>query len=180
MANASKITSGENSALLIIDVQQGLFNRASPIFEAEALIQNINTLVERAHAKDVPVFYIQHSNDSSLVKGSENWQLHPKMQPTALDFVIHKRRGSAFVETSLGEKLTSKGVGKIAVTGLVSQGCVRATCLDAFKLGYSVDLVEDAHSTFTKTAKRTIREWNKKLSDKGAVLLKTEVVRFGV
>jgi nicotinamidase-related amidase len=167
---------GGGRALLIIDVQRGLFNRATPVYQAEALIQNINTLVDRAHDAGVPVFYVQHSNDSSLVEGSDNWKLHPAMQPTLIDTLIHKRHGSAFVDTPLGKELSSRGVDGLIITGLVSQGCVRATSLDALKLGYEVNLVEDAHSTYSKTAKRIIRDWNKKLSNKGAALVRTEAV----
>lgn len=179
MAKASKTEHGKGKALIIIDVQSGLFNRATPVYGAEALLQNINSLVERAHENDVPIFYIQHSNSSTLAKGSEDWKLHPAMQPTELDGVIHKQHGSAFVETGLGEDLASREVGKLTITGMVTQGCVKATCLDALKLGYGVDLVEDAHSTYSKTAKRIIRDWNKKLGESGAVLLKADEVHFG-
>jgi nicotinamidase-related amidase len=178
MVKTSQPPHGEMSALLVIDVQRGLFKQASPVYEAEALLENINSLVDRAHKKDVSVFYIQHANDSSLVKGTENWKLHPDMQPTDTDEVIQKRQGSAFVDTSLGEGLASRRVGKLAITGLVSQGCVRATCLDALQLGYTVELVEDAHSTYSKTAKRIIRKWNKKLGEQGATLVKAAEVLF--
>jgi len=178
MVKTSKSPHGEKSALLVIDVQRGLFKKASPVYEAETLLENINSLMDRAHEKNVPVFYIQHANDSSLAEGTENWKLHPALQPTDTDVVIQKRQGSAFVDTSLGEGLASRGVGKLAITGLVSQGCVRATCLDALQLGYVVELVADAHSTYSKTAKRIIRKWNKKLDEQGAVLVKTTEVLF--
>jgi len=178
MVKTSKSLHGEKCALLIIDVQRGLFKQASPVYEAEALLENINSLVDRAHEKYVPVFYIQHANNSSLVEGTENWKLHPALQPTDTDVVIQKRQGSAFVDTSLGEGLASRGVEELVITGLVSQGCVRATCLDALQLGYAVELVEDAHSTYSKTAKRIIRKWNKTLSEQGAELVKTTEVHF--
>jgi nicotinamidase-related amidase len=178
MAKRTKTKYGKGKALLIIDVQRGLFNRSNPIYEAEALIGNINSLVDMAHKKNVPVYYIQHANASSLTKDTEDWKLHPAMQPTDSDEVIHKRHGSAFVETGLGEQLASKDVGTLIITGLVTQGCVRATSLDALKLGYRVDLVEDAHSTYSKAAKRIITDWNKNLSEKGAILVKANEVRF--
>jgi nicotinamidase-related amidase len=178
MTKKSGSEHGDGIALLIIDVQRGLFNRASPVYQAEALIQNINSLVDRAHDAAAPVVYVQHSNDSSLVEGSDNWKLHPAMQPTDIDTLIHKRHGSAFEDTPLGNELSALGIDSLIITGLVSQGCVKATSLDALKLGYKVNVVEDAHSTYSKTAKRIIREWNKKLSEKGAVLVTTNVVDF--
>lgn len=178
MPTATLTEHGKGKALLIIDVQRGLFNRSNPIYQAEGLIENINSLVDLAHKKGIPVYYIQHSNDSSLAMGTEDWKLHPDMQPMDVDDVIHKKPGSAFVDTTLGEGLASRGVGNLTITGLVTQGCVRATSLDALKLGYHVDLVEDAHSTYSKTAKRIIKDWNKKLSEKGAILVKAKDVQF--
>ena len=36
--------------------------------------------------------------------------------------------------------------------GLVSNGCVKATCLGGIKNGYKVILVKDGHSNFNKNA----------------------------
>jgi nicotinamidase-related amidase len=172
------INKGENMALLVIDVQKGLFHRTHPIYKAEELLKNINNLVDRSHENDVPVYYIQHENKSSLLEGSEAWELHPDIQPEDADMIIHKRYGSAFQDTPLGEELAQKGVGKIVITGLVTHGCVRATCLDALRLGYSVMLVTDGHSNFNKNASKYIKKWNKTLGRNGAELLTTEEVQF--
>jgi nicotinamidase-related amidase len=172
------ISNRENVALIVIDVQKGLFHRAHPIYKAEEVLENINNLVDRSHENGVPVYYIQHANDSSLIEGSEAWELHPEIQPEDADVIIHKRHGSAFQDTSLGEELTEKGVGKIVVTGLVTHGCVRATSLDALRLGYTVILVADGHSNFTKNAAKSIKKWNKVLQRNGAELLMTGEVQF--
>jgi nicotinamidase-related amidase len=172
------INNGENVALIVIDVQKGLFHRAHPIYKADELLENINNLVNRSHESGVPVYYIQHANDSSLVEGSEAWELHPEIQPEDADVIIHKQYGSAFQDTPLGEELTEKGVGKIVVTGLVTHGCVRATSLDALRLGYKVVLVEDGHSNFNKNAVKYIKKWNKVLQRNGAELLTTDEVQF--
>jgi nicotinamidase-related amidase len=62
-----------NTALLIIDVQKGLFEKSTPIFEAEQVLTNINTLMKNARQAGIPVIFIQHSNDKLLVKGSDAW-----------------------------------------------------------------------------------------------------------
>ena len=172
------INNGENVALLVIDVQKGLFHRVHPIYKAEELLENINSLVNRCHENGVPVYYIQHSNKSSLVEGSEAWELHPEIQPEDADVIIHKRYGSAFQDTPLAEELTKKGVSIIVITGLVTHGCVRATCLGALDLGYKVILVADGHSNFNKNATKYIKKWNKVLQRNGAELLMTEEVQF--
>ena len=53
----------EPTALLIIDVQNGLFTiQDFPIFQEELLIKNIQTLLEKARKSKVPIFYIQHND----------------------------------------------------------------------------------------------------------------------
>jgi len=167
-----------NTALLVIDVQQGLFRKSTPIYRAEALLDNINALVEKAHRANVPVVYIQHSDNLALKKGSDDWRLHPQMQPQKIDDLVHKQHGNAFEDTNLGEILDARRVGKLVVTGLVTHGCVRATCLGARKLGYHVTLVSDAHSNYSGQAAQLIEEWNQKLQAQMVVLNSTAEVEF--
>ena len=73
--NESK-NAARKSALLVIDVQKGLFQKNTPIYKADELLDNITALVKKAQAAEVPVFYIQHSDQRDLAFGSEGWQLH--------------------------------------------------------------------------------------------------------
>lgn len=168
-----------NAALLVIDVQQGLFEKSTPIYKAERLLQNIHVLVDRAHSADVPVFYVQHSDQKALVKGSPAWQLHPQLQPLNADFIIHKQHGNAFEETALDEALRCRAINTVVVTGLVTHGCVRATCTGARHLGYRVILVKDGHSSYSKQAAQLIEEWHRKLSAIGVEILDASEIQFG-
>ena len=47
-------------ALLVIDVQRGLFETDPPPADAAHVVTRINGLAARARAKGVPVIYIQH------------------------------------------------------------------------------------------------------------------------
>ncbi|MBK5109670.1 MAG: cysteine hydrolase, partial [Anaerolineales bacterium] len=66
--------------------------------------------------------------------------------------MIHKTHGNAFQDTGLKDELDVRGIKNIVITGLVTNGCVRATCIGGHNLGYRVVLVEDGHSTYIKTA----------------------------
>ncbi|MBN1454593.1 MAG: isochorismatase family protein [Anaerolineales bacterium] len=151
-------------ALLVIDVQQGLFEKSTPIYKADELLQNITVLIARAHLNNAPVVYVQHSDTRALVKDSAAWQLHPQLHPLNTDTIIHKRHGNAFEDTLLEKTLRVRGVTTVVVTGLVTHGCVRATCIGAQELGFNVILVQDGHSSFNKQAAKLIEEWNEKLS----------------
>jgi nicotinamidase-related amidase len=169
-----------HTALLVIDVQQGLFKKSSPIYKAEELLDKIDLLVDWAHVHGVPVFYIQHSDSRALVKGSHDWQLHPDLHPQRMDYLIHKQHGNAFEDTSLDAVLKSKKISSLIIMGLVTHGCVKATCLGARELGYSVTLIEDGHSSYSKDAARLIEEWNQKLSAQGCDLKPATEIDFRI
>lgn len=169
---------GGGTALLVVDVQKGLFERAQPIYEAGRLLENICVLAGRAHRSGVPVFYVQHANKSLLVPGSEAWQLHPRLRPLDTDVVLHKRHGSAFQETDLAERLSACAVGHIVVAGLVTHGCVQVTCKDGQQRGYQVTLVTDAHSNFHRQPAQVITQWHAKLLDRGVRLQPTAEIDF--
>lgn len=163
----------DQTALLVIDVQLGLFQKSTPVYRAEQLIDNINTLVEKAHNDGVPVVYIQHSDPRYLVFNSPGWQLHPQLHPQVGDAIVHKLHGNAFEGTNLAELLNKMGVGRLVVTGLVTHGCVKATCLGGRELGYPVTLVSDAHSNYSQDAAAIIEKWHAKLSEEGVLLIPT-------
>jgi nicotinamidase-related amidase len=165
-------------ALIVIDVQQGLFERDTPIYEAEQVLANINTLMNAARQAGVPVIFVQHANESSLVRDSREWQLHPEIRPLAGEVIIHKQHGDAFIDTELKDELEKREVQGLFITGLATQACVKATSLGALKLGYQVYLVSDGHSNSSKDAPRLIKKWNRAISEKGAELVATKEVDF--
>jgi hypothetical protein len=65
------------TALLVIDVQ----NRAvTGAHQRDAVVANIESLVEKARREHVPVIWIQHS-DEQLKRGSGDWQIVPELNP---------------------------------------------------------------------------------------------------
>lgn len=132
-----------NSALLVIDVQKDVVNGAHNL---NTVVSNINSLISQARASDVPVIWVQHSDDY-LVLNSEGWQFVDDLKPAAGDVRIYKTEASSFVDTPLQAELTKLGVQSLVITGAQSEYCVSATTQNAIDLGYEVSLVSDAHTT---------------------------------
>jgi len=172
------MTSPTKTALLIIDVQKELFEKSIPIYQADRLLDNLGFLIDQAHKSGIPIFFIQHSTDKILVRGTAGWQLHARLQPQADDHLLEKHHGNAFEQTELENELEALQVKKLVIAGLVTHGCVKATALGALKLGYSVVLVSDGQSNFHKKAPEVIAEWNNKLSHAGVKLLATSEIVF--
>jgi nicotinamidase-related amidase len=170
------VLDAERTALLIIDVQRALFSRPTPIYKADNLIHNINSLIEIWQHSSVLVVYIQHSNNKMLIKNSTGWQFHPDLSVNETDIVIPKVHGNAFKETNLNDVLDSSGIENIVITGLVTQGCVRATCIGGNELGFRVILVEDGHSNYRKDAHEIIERCNLELGKENVELFSTDEI----
>ncbi len=68
------------------------------------------------------------------------------------------------------------GIKSIVVTGLVTHGCVKAACLEAENLGFTVYLAQDAHSHYNREGQALIDRVNAQLAAAGVILLPTERV----
>ncbi|MFD4525485.1 cysteine hydrolase family protein [Streptomyces sp. NPDC058470] len=137
-----------NTALLVIDVQNGVVADAH---DRDGVIANINILVDKARAQDVPVVWVQHSDDQ-LKRDSESWQYVPELVRGAAEPLVHKLYGDSFEDTELEALLAERGVGRLVVTGAQTDACIRSTLHGAFVRGYDVTLVADAHTTEDLTA----------------------------
>ena len=132
-----------NTALLVIDVQNGVVARAH---NRDGVIANIRSLVDKARATNVPVIWIQHSDDE-LEYGSEPWQYVPELVRNESEPLVHKHYGDSFEDTELEAVLAERRVGRLIVTGAQTDACIRNTLHGAFVRGYDVTLVSDAHTT---------------------------------
>lgn len=137
-----------NSALLVIDVQNGVVAGAH---ERDAVVANIAGLVEKARQESVPVVWVQHS-DQELDRGSESWRIVPELQPEASEPLVEKNFGDSFEATNLETVLAGLGVGRLLVVGAQTDACIRSTLHGALVRGYDVTLVSDAHTTEDQTA----------------------------
>ncbi len=135
-----------NTALLLIDVQKGMFNKKIPAYGGTEVLANINALIEKAHAAGAPVFVIQHAGESIFVEGTEEWELHPGMHFSAGDQVIAKHKPDSFLGTPLQDHLKSKGITHVVTAGFVTHGCVKATSLGAVSRGWFPSFVGAAQT----------------------------------
>jgi hypothetical protein len=47
-----------NTALVVIDVHMGLFEKITPIYQADLLIDRLCLLIDRVHKAHTPVFFL--------------------------------------------------------------------------------------------------------------------------
>ncbi|MGP2689538.1 isochorismatase family protein, partial [Serratia nevei] len=111
------------TALLIIDVQEGLFT--PPPADAAGTVARINQLSERARRAGVPVVVIQHHTpDDELRHGSAAWQVLPALKVASGDHRVDKTTPDSFLRTSLGALLIANGVSQLVVCGYSTPFCI--------------------------------------------------------
>lgn len=129
-----------NTALLVIDVQKGLLSEKP--WNAAAMLENIRALMARARESSASIALIRDTRvepdgalDSSLPVEEDDW-------------LMDKSYCDAFLETPLQGWLQAQQIGRLIVCGLQTDFCIDTTCRRAASLGYRVELVQEAHSTF--------------------------------
>jgi nicotinamidase-related amidase len=139
-----------DTALLVIDVQNGMFAEDDPVYQGAQLLATIGDLLAKARAAQVPVIYIQHNGGPGdpVEPGSDGWPIHPAIAPAEGEPVVVKATPDSFHETTLQAELEARGIVKLVVAGIQTECCVDTTCRRAASLGYQTTLVHDAHSTW--------------------------------
>ncbi len=132
-----------NTALLVIDVQNGVMGEA---YDRDKVVANIGALVDKARDAGVDVVWVQHTSDE-LSRDSENWQYVPELERRDSEPLVHKTYGDSFEETDLESVLAARGVGRLVVAGAQTDECIRSTLHGAIVRGYDATLVGDAHTT---------------------------------
>jgi len=163
--NSPQIT--KKSALVVVDLYNLVYEGGDkPISElidqypaacgehAYRAIDPTNKLIALFRDRGLPVFFSTKDFGRSQRTGNAthrprnvpkpaDYEICPAIDFQPTDVLIKKLRASVFFETSLREHLQRLDVGDLFVAGESTSGCVRASVVDAFSLGYRVCVVED-------------------------------------
>src|SRR5262245_46646420 len=127
------------SALLVIDMQQGLCSGEWAAHDIERVLQRINGLIDRARAARVPREVSQHEErEGDRVHDTAGWQLVEGLHAQDDDPRVRKITPDSFYETELGQLLQQRGIDRLMICGLQSDFCIDTTVRRALALGYHV------------------------------------------
>jgi maleamate amidohydrolase len=145
---------GAKPALLVIDVNVGFTDPASPLVcDLEDVVAGIHRLLDEFRRAQLPVVYTTVSYGEgdkvaaaafidkipallTLEAGSRWVEIDPRIAPLPGEPVLNKLFASAFFGTPLSSLLAAAGCDSVVVTGASTSGCVRATTVDALQHGY--------------------------------------------
>ncbi|MDM0111482.1 cysteine hydrolase family protein [Variovorax sp. J22R133] len=157
------------TAVLVIDVQQGLCEGEGAAFDCEGTMARINRVTRKARQAGAPVIFVQHESTTGyLVHGSPDWQLAKGLEVEPADLKVRETTPDAFLRTDLEAILKSRDIAQVVVCGMHSEFCVDTTARRALSLGYPVLLVADAHTSAGNaaiTAQQVIAHHNATLTN---------------
>ncbi len=139
----------ERTALLIIDMQAGLFTPETPRHDSEGVVRRVNAVARAVRERGGTVIFIQHDGPKGdpFEPGAPGWQLLASLERKPEDVVVHKTACDSFYQTDLSDVLRRRSLRRLLVTGCATDFCVDTTVRAAVSREYEVVVVSDAHTT---------------------------------
>ncbi len=152
------------TALIVIDVQRDFCEGgALPAADTLSLLPSLQESIDAARRAGIVIVYTKdwHPNDHSsfhttggpwpvhCLAGTSGAELMPPLNPQPGEVVIHKgvhKHGagySGFDLTGLEHRLRELHVERVAISGIATEYCVRATAVDALRHGLQVTVLTD-------------------------------------
>jgi nicotinamidase-related amidase len=152
---------GDRPALVVVDMYNAFVDPEYPFSSATApaTALTIRSVLAAFRRAGRPVFFtrarpeqtaaargrwkVTATTQDPRMQSPAAYEIWPDLAPVAGEAVIEKTYPSAFFGTTLASQLVFHGIDTLVVTGTVTSGCVRGTCLDAFNLNYRVVVPQD-------------------------------------
>jgi ureidoacrylate peracid hydrolase len=178
-SDLGELTQPDHTALLVVDVQNDMCaadgwmaRHGRRIDGIQQMLPRLISLVAAARTSGVLVVFIQQTTLADNASDPASWlyfktrdgrtetdytldgtwgqELLPELERRPTEPVVKKFRPSAFHETNLDALLRSSNIESVVVAGVITQGCVLATLLDASFTGYYAVLAEDCVQSFSE------------------------------
>lgn len=149
----------KHSALLVIDLQYDDGNDEIPIMKGSTTYQNAPSIIKYFREHKLPVIQIKEAHRADrcdfgreldgteglhCLEGTRAVEYNPLTAPVETDYLITKRRYSAFLGTDLDLLLDCLGVKTLFLIGGLTDVCVHFTAVDAHQSDYFFYVVTDA------------------------------------
>ena len=134
-----------NKALVVIDIQNDITKHYRDI------IGNINAAIEWAMAKGMHIVYIKHNNITpgtrTFKPGSKGEELVPELKVVS-DNIFVKTKSNALTSEAFSAFITTNDINEFYVAGADATACVKSTCFNMTKAGYTVHVLSDCITSY--------------------------------
>ncbi len=153
-------------ALLVIDMLKDFLEREGALYLGEGATeefrQKVASRLEAWRQKGGPIFYVMdrhlpHDAEFKMfpphcLAGAWGGEVVEELAPRQEDYLVFKRRYSAFYGTDLDLTLRELGVTELELAGVCTQICVLYTAADARMRHYGVTVRKDCVASFDAAA----------------------------
>ena len=137
----------KNSALVVIDLQNDITKNYREI------IENVNVAIDWAVQKELWVVYIQHNNLSAGTRtfkpGTHGAELVPEMKVVS-DHIFTKVKSNALTSEAFAAFIQEHSITDFYVVGADAAACIKSTCYNMTKSGYTVHVLSDCITSYDK------------------------------
>jgi nicotinamidase-related amidase len=155
----------ETTALIIIDLQQGIVAMPTEPLTANQVIKNAKKLAEAFHQAKSLVILVRvagapdgkdmlhpQADEPIIQRGTMpvGWaNIVPELEPFGNDLLVTKRQWGAFYGTELDLELRRRGITTLVLGGIATNFGVESTARDAYERGYNLVFASDAMAART-------------------------------
>ena len=156
-------------ALLVVDIQ-GKFIKGKKAYEEERFIETVNHTIDMFRKAGNLIVYVHHI-DKNIAPDTPGWEFDKRIHFQENAPKVWKRKGNAFEGTNLREILDKHNINDVTVCGLVTQNCIRSTCIGCAEEGYTTYLIKNGTTNWTDDPQKTIADVEAELIERGVILL---------
>ena len=132
-------------ALVVIDIQNDITKHYRDI------IDDINAAVDWAVSVGMHVVYIKHNNITAGTRtfkpGTHGEELVPELKVVS-DNVFVKTKSNALTSEAFTTFIAENGIKEFYIAGADATGCVKSTCFNMRKAGYTVHILSDCVTSY--------------------------------
>lgn len=150
--NVQKRANMENTALLIIDIQNDYFKGGKmELAGYEAAGNNTKQVLEYFRSHHLPVIHIKHiamqEGATFFLPNTSGAEINIVVSPKENEKIITKNYPNSFRETELLSYLQFQGIKNLIITGMMTDVCVDSTVRAAMDFGFNNTVIGDAVAT---------------------------------
>ena len=135
----------KKEALVVIDIQNDITKHYMDI------IDNINSAIDWAADQGMAVVYIKHNNLSAGTRtfkpDTKGAELVSGLKLVS-DCIFVKSKANALTSETFSEFIQANGIDEFYITGADATACVKSTCFNMAKAGYTVHVISDCITSY--------------------------------
>ncbi len=154
----------QKPVLIVIDMVNDFVGRLDSTRKGK-LVEAVNELATALRRASHPVVWVRQEFEPDLsdafvemrkkdihvaIKGTAGCQILPELAVDPADFVIIKKRYSAFFGTDLDRILEQLRPDTLILAGVNTHACIRTTAIDAYQRDWPVVLAQDCIDSYDR------------------------------